>query len=389
MKTVKQLLEHYSVFNDKEYGEKLKAIVDAGLLDESKLPILKRALQKESKDFTNAEKKVYDEVFHSLTEANYLSKFDDRRPMGFKGEKDAPSVLILKRKAIRVYPDNQKIALYYSDMIDKYFSIPFGPNTQAAGIHISESKKSKDKDLPAHIKAELQKIRQKDSEEAAKERILTSRYGKDNRSYRSDWAATKSPEGYSYKKAETRELPAGSAEEMAFRAGRATRLAAMRGIHKLRGKSKSEFEAPSDSEPKTETPKTPSQSAPKRLEKKSPAAPEMRRLKPEEMPSQMKKRELERAIAAGEKSFPKPKPTTQRPPVAAGPLRTRSPEETEKRAKEILRKNEKQKFSKGAEEKLRQAKASTEPAPTVKKKAVRKKRIAPPPARAGLSPKKP
>jgi len=38
---------------------------------------------------------------------------------------EPPFVLLLKRKAIRLYPDNTKIALYYNDRLKKHFSIPF------------------------------------------------------------------------------------------------------------------------------------------------------------------------------------------------------------------------------------------------------------------------
>lgn len=38
---------------------------------------------------------------------------------------DPPFVLVLKRKAIRLYPDGTKIALYYNDRIGKMFSIPY------------------------------------------------------------------------------------------------------------------------------------------------------------------------------------------------------------------------------------------------------------------------
>jgi hypothetical protein len=41
---------------------------------------------------------------------------------------DPPFVLVLKRKAIRLYPDGTKIALYYNDRTGKSFSIPYGPN---------------------------------------------------------------------------------------------------------------------------------------------------------------------------------------------------------------------------------------------------------------------
>jgi hypothetical protein len=39
--------------------------------------------------------------------------------------KDPPVVLVLKRKAIRLYPDKTRIALYYNDKLNKYFSVPY------------------------------------------------------------------------------------------------------------------------------------------------------------------------------------------------------------------------------------------------------------------------
>jgi hypothetical protein len=44
---------------------------------------------------------------------------------------DPPFVLVLKRKAIRYYPNDTKIALYYNDKLDKYFSIPYGPSVNS------------------------------------------------------------------------------------------------------------------------------------------------------------------------------------------------------------------------------------------------------------------
>jgi len=45
---------------------------------------------------------------------------------------DPPAVLVLKRKSIRMYPDNTRIALYYNNTLDKYFSVPYGPKIDAA-----------------------------------------------------------------------------------------------------------------------------------------------------------------------------------------------------------------------------------------------------------------
>jgi hypothetical protein len=89
------------------------------------------------------------------------SKFDPRYKAGWPTDKEMPSVLILKRKAIRVYPDNQKVALYYSQALDKYVTIPY--NDIQVGLNEAKnndkkkkkryyvkpkSKEDKDKDPP-------------------------------------------------------------------------------------------------------------------------------------------------------------------------------------------------------------------------------------------------
>lgn len=147
MITVKQILEHYSpVTNASDItGTHLQALVRAGLLDESKIPMLKRAIVKETTKMTVAEKKALQEVVESLAtcvieeQQDYLSKLDPSRPMAYPSEKEIPPVLVLKRKAVRVYPDNQKVALYYCQAIDKYISIPYGKNSKAAGMSLNES----------------------------------------------------------------------------------------------------------------------------------------------------------------------------------------------------------------------------------------------------------
>jgi hypothetical protein len=43
---------------------------------------------------------------------------------------DPPYVLVLKRRAIRLYPDGTKVALYYSDRLNKLFSVPYSTDMQ-------------------------------------------------------------------------------------------------------------------------------------------------------------------------------------------------------------------------------------------------------------------
>ena len=38
---------------------------------------------------------------------------------------DPPQVLIMKRKWVRQYPNNQRVALYYVEKINKYVTVPY------------------------------------------------------------------------------------------------------------------------------------------------------------------------------------------------------------------------------------------------------------------------
>ncbi len=150
MKDIKQIREQFDLITEKEEKEdrKLSALVRAGLYDAKKLPALKRALEKSADKITSQEKRMLinlldslisqvvsdDQVYrkvrqnvHNVSEAKMdtYSKFDPRYKAGWPTDKEMPSVLILKRKAIRVYPDNQKVALYYSQALDKYVTIPY------------------------------------------------------------------------------------------------------------------------------------------------------------------------------------------------------------------------------------------------------------------------
>jgi hypothetical protein len=146
MITVKQILEHYNIVTEKASNDtkNLVALVHAGLLEESKLNILNRALSKPVNMMTEAEKKSLQGVVESLAsqviseKQDYLSKLDTSRSMSYPSDKEIPAVIILKRKAIRVYPDNQKVALYYSQALDRYISIPYGKNSKALDMTLNE-----------------------------------------------------------------------------------------------------------------------------------------------------------------------------------------------------------------------------------------------------------
>lgn len=58
-------------------------------------------------------------------------------------DKDPPFVLVLKRRAIRMYPNKTKVALYYNQKLDKHFTIPYGQGVsssiQAEEVQLEES----------------------------------------------------------------------------------------------------------------------------------------------------------------------------------------------------------------------------------------------------------
>jgi len=148
MKSIKDLRENYNLITEKEEHDmnKLTQLVRAGLFDAKKLSALKRAMDKPADKMTAQEKRMMINLLDALMaevlsdkmvyrkikqdvmkEAkDYYATPDPRvQRVGYPSQKEAPSVLLLKRKAIRVFPDGQKVALYYAQAIDKYVSIPY------------------------------------------------------------------------------------------------------------------------------------------------------------------------------------------------------------------------------------------------------------------------
>ena len=147
MKTVKQIIDQERKISLESDSGILESLVQLGLLEQGKANLVKRALYTNTSAMTMAEKKsmvslTESLIAHVLSEKqDHLSAYDTKRAPGYPSEKDIPVVLVLRRKAIRVYPDNQKVAMYYSQALDKYISIPFGPKADELGIHMNEETK--------------------------------------------------------------------------------------------------------------------------------------------------------------------------------------------------------------------------------------------------------
>jgi hypothetical protein len=57
-------------------------------------------------------------------------------------KKDPPAVLVMKRKAIRMFPNGERIALYYIDKLNKYVTVPYSVTDDDRGFkeeYIEES----------------------------------------------------------------------------------------------------------------------------------------------------------------------------------------------------------------------------------------------------------
>lgn len=147
MKTVKQVLMTERELSLESDEQILESLVHLGLLEQGRANLVKRAMYTNTAAMTMAEKKSMIGLMESLIahvlheKKDHLAKLDTRRAPGYPSERDIPVVLILKRKALRVYPDNQKVAMYYSQALDKYISIPFGPQSDELGIHMNEETK--------------------------------------------------------------------------------------------------------------------------------------------------------------------------------------------------------------------------------------------------------
>jgi hypothetical protein len=138
---MKQIKELTIVEEEKQDYSKFDALVRAGLANKAQLQRMHKILDRMSEEkpnFSQADCVIIQNIFNkmvNLITTNPQMFNQARRAVREDIEaviveasdfKDPPPVLLLKRKAIRMYDNNAKIALYYNDKLDKYFSIPFG-----------------------------------------------------------------------------------------------------------------------------------------------------------------------------------------------------------------------------------------------------------------------
>lgn len=131
---------------------KITRLVNAGLLPREDLPALKTALVRRAKvdDVAKLPKnqrmliQKFESALNSAALGSNQSYAAVRRNInaGFEMERtdflsesvneaveDPPMMMVLKRKAIRIFPDGQRVALYVNDKLGLTFTIPYTPGS--------------------------------------------------------------------------------------------------------------------------------------------------------------------------------------------------------------------------------------------------------------------
>ena len=169
---MKSLLDFKSIVEEEKSDySKFDILVRAGLANKAQMQRIHKILDKMSEErpnFNNADKMIIQNLFNKMVDLisnnkqinqqarravkeatdvidtadfkigpsgrkvkahriSFGTKTEDVQLEATDTPKDPPNVLVLKRKSIRMFPDNTRIALYYNNTLDKYFSVPYGP----------------------------------------------------------------------------------------------------------------------------------------------------------------------------------------------------------------------------------------------------------------------
>jgi len=144
---MKSLLEFKSIVEEEKSDySKFDALVRAGLANKAQLNRIHKILDKMGEErpvFNNADREIMRNLFNRMVDLiSSKQMFTKARqavheevelnegPMDTPLVPDPPVILVIKRKAVRLYPDGTRIALYWSDKIKRVFSLPYGPAVQ-------------------------------------------------------------------------------------------------------------------------------------------------------------------------------------------------------------------------------------------------------------------
>ena len=134
----------------KDYS-KFDALVRAGLANKAQMQRIHKILDKmgdERPTFNPADRAIMQNLFNKMVDLISNNKqIYTKAKQAVREELEEgtrmdgplvpipPIILVIKRKAVRLYPDGTRIALYYNDKMKRYFSIPFGtPEADVSGV---------------------------------------------------------------------------------------------------------------------------------------------------------------------------------------------------------------------------------------------------------------
>jgi hypothetical protein len=83
---------------------------------------------KSMKDFLDSRKPLPEVVEEEVITIEELEAMDEALMEGDEVKShpmDPPAILIMRRKSIRQFPNNQRVAMYYVDKINKYVTVPY------------------------------------------------------------------------------------------------------------------------------------------------------------------------------------------------------------------------------------------------------------------------
>ena len=142
---MKSLLEFKSIVEEEKSDySKFDALVRAGLANKAQLNRIHKILDKMGEErpvFNNADREIMRNLFNRMADliANNKQIYTKARqavreevelnedvPASSPLVPDPPVILVIKRKAVRLYPDGTRIALYWSDKLKRVFSVPYG-----------------------------------------------------------------------------------------------------------------------------------------------------------------------------------------------------------------------------------------------------------------------
>ena len=141
---MKSLLEFKSIVEEEKSDySKFDALVRAGLANKAQLQRIHKILDKMGEEkpvFNNADREILRNLFNRMVDliSNNKQIFSKARQavredvelneasMDVPLVPDPPVVLVIKRRAVRLYPDGTRIALYWSDKLKRVFSVPYG-----------------------------------------------------------------------------------------------------------------------------------------------------------------------------------------------------------------------------------------------------------------------